>query len=1034
MVFALLSTHFRSIYYQAIIFLCVNLLWLQHTRAASALGNETDYMALLKFKESVTSDPYEVLSSWNSSSHFCNWHGITCSRRHQRVVELRLPGYHLRGVLSPYVGNLSFLRNLYLPNNSLHGEIPPQLGSLFRLQQLSLRDNTLTGEIPINLTSCTELRHLNLSSNSLTGKMPLELGSLRKLEKLNLFTNKLTGEIPASIWNLSSLDVLSVGYNNLEGSIPEEIGHLSRLSVLAIVDNNFFGVLPSSFYNMSSLTFISAAKNQLSRTRLPDKMFTTLPNLQYFAIGDNQISSSIPTSITNASFIQLFDIGLNNFVGKVPSLGNLKDLQVLNLNYNNLGDSSDHDLDFITSLENCTKLENLILSTNKFGGLLPDSIGNLSTQLIRLYLGDNQIYGTIPETLGRYTNLIALVLEYNQFTGSIPASFGKLNNLQILGLGRNQLSGEIPASLGNLSYLVQLSFSENMLEGKIPSEIGNWQNIVLLDLSENNLSGAIPLQVFTLSSLSTLLNFSHNSLNGSLPIDVGRLKSLGTFDISENYLSGEIPRTIGDCISLEYLTLQGNLFSGSMPPSLASLKGLKYLDLSQNNFSGSIPTGLQNISALEYLNVSFNALDGKVPTDGIFKNASAISIAGNYKLCGGIAELHLPPCPDKTRTNNKNHRLKVVVIIICVIVCAVLSSIFAIYCWRKRNRTLPSTSQPTGQPSNISYQSLHSATEGFSSNNLIGYGSFGYVYKGKLQSESRVVAIKVLNLQKKGANKSFISECNALKNIRHRNLVKILTCCSSLDYKGQEFKALVFEYMSNGSLEQWLHPSPESIDQPRTLNLAQRLNILNDVACALHYLHYECQQTIVHCDLKPSNILLDDDMTAHVSDFGLARLLAILNGSSKKQTSTVGIKGTIGYAPPEYGMTSEVSREGDVYSFGILVLEMLTGKRPTEDMFKDGHNLHNYARSAYPDDLLDIVDSDLLQKDLKQTASSRSEQINMQNQSLSHYNEEKCIISLFSIGLACSEESPKERANMMSITRRLDLIRNALCCHEMKGN
>ncbi|KAI9108033.1 hypothetical protein K1719_020906 [Acacia pycnantha] len=1034
MALAPVSTHFRSIYNQAIIFVCVNLLWLQHTRAASALGNESDYMALLKFKESIASDPFEVLSSWNSSSHFCNWHGITCSNKHQRVVELRLPGYHLRGVLSPYVGNLSFLRNLYLPNNSFHGEIPPELGRLLRLQQLSLRDNTLSGQIPINLTNCNELRHLNLSSNSLTGKIPSELGSLNKLEKLNIFTNNLIGEIPASIWNLSSLDVFSVAYNNLDGTILEEIGQLTSLRILALVGNNFFGKLPSSLYKMSSLTFISAAENQLSQTRLPDNMFTTLPNLQSFGIGANQISSSIPTSIANASSLQLFDIGINNFVGKVPSLGSLKDLQWLNLNYNNLGNSSNHDLDFITSLENCTKLENLILSTNKFGGLLPNSISNLSTQLIRLYLGDNHIYGTIPETLGRYTNLIALVLEYNQFTGSIPGSFGKFQNLQILGLGRNQLSGEIPASLGNLSYLVQLSFSENMLEGKIPSDIGNWQNIALLDLSENKLSGATPLQVFTLSSLSILLNFSHNSLNGSLPIEVGRLKSLGTFDISENHLSGEIPKSIGDCVSLEYLSLQGNLFSGSMPPSLASLKGLKYLDLSQNNLSGSILTGLQNISVLEYLNISFNALDGDVPIDGVFKNASAISVADNYKLCGGISELHLPPCPVKVRTDNKHHRLKIMIIIICVAIFVVLSSIFVIYLWRKRNKTFSSTSPRTDQLSSITYQSLHSATEGFSTNNLIGYGSFGFVYKGKLQSESRIVAIKVFNLQKKGAHKSFISECNALKNIRHRNLVKILTCCSSLDYKGKEFKALVFEYMSNGSLGEWLHPSPESMDEPRTLNLAQRLNILNDVACALHYLHYECEQTIVHCDLKPSNILLDDDMVAHVSDFGLARLLTILNGSSNKQTSTNGIQGTIGYAPPEYGIGSEVSTQGDVYSFGILVLEMLTGKRPTEEMFKDGHNLHNYARSAYPDNLLDIVVSDLLQNELEQIASSRSEEINMKNQSLIRYNEEKCIVSLFSIGLACSEETPKERTNMMDITRRLNLIRNAFCCGEMTGN
>jgi len=173
----------------------------------------------------------------------------------------------------------------------------------------------------------------------------------------------------------------------------------------------------------------------------------------------------------------------------------------------------------------------------------------------------------------------------------------------------------------------------------------------------------------------------------------------------------------------------------------------------------------------------------------------------------------------------------------------------------------------------------------------------GCVYKGTPESEDNAVAIKVLNLQKKGAHKSFIDECIALKNIRHRNLVKILTCCSSIDYKGQEFKALLFEYMKNGSLESWLHSSIDIEDQRRSLDLKQMLNIIFDVASETHHLHYECEQAIIRCDLKPSNILLDDCIVAHVSDFGLARLLSSI-GVSLTQSSTIGIKGTIGYAPP----------------------------------------------------------------------------------------------------------------------------------------
>jgi serine/threonine protein kinase len=199
---------------------------------------------------------------------------------------------------------------------------------------------------------------------------------------------------------------------------------------------------------------------------------------------------------------------------------------------------------------------------------------------------------------------------------------------------------------------------------------------------------------------------------------------------------------------------------------------------------------------------------------------------------------------------------------------------------------------------NISYKMLHQATNGFSLNNLIGSGSFGSVYKGVLDQEERLVAVKVLNLEKKGAPKSFVAECNVLRNVRHRNLIKILTCCSSINYNGDEFKALVFEFMTNGNLDMWLHPMTDSENQSKNLSVLQRLIIAIDVASALNYLHDHCEQQIIHCDLKPSNILLDNEMIAHVSDFGLARLLSTNSDSSQKRTSTIGLMGSIGYAAP----------------------------------------------------------------------------------------------------------------------------------------
>lgn len=298
------------------------------------------------------------------------------------------------------------------------------------------------------------------------------------------------------------------------------------------------------------------------------------------------------------------------------------------------------------------------------------------------------------------------------------------------------------------------------------------------------------------------------------------------------------------------------------------------------------------------MNVSFNRLEGEVPTEGVFRNASAISVRGHSDLCGGTTELHLPPCPLEVRTHKKHHPWKVIVIMISVVLFLILLSFSTAIYWKRKKNVRTSTSPTTmDHLSKVSYQTLHQATDGFSPNNLIGSGAFGFVYKGIVGSAERAVAIKVLNLQKKGAHKSFIAECNALRNIRHRNLVKILTCCSSIDYNGNEFKALVFEYMENGSLEKWLHSESKSGDQP-SLDLHQRLNILIHVGSTLHYLHYECEQPTVHCDLKPSNVLLDNSMVANVSDFGLARLLCTINGISHIQSSTIGIKGTVGYAPP----------------------------------------------------------------------------------------------------------------------------------------
>ncbi|WVZ10113.1 hypothetical protein V8G54_014643 [Vigna mungo] len=1005
-----------------LVFFIINSLLCVPSTAASILGNQTDHLVLLKFKESISNDPYKIIASWNSSIHFCNWPGVTCNSMNQRVIELNLEGKQLQGLIPPHIGNLSFLNRLNLGNNSFSGKIPQELGRLLQLQNLSLTNNSLKGEIPANLTRCSKLRELHLFGNNLIGEIPMEIGYLQKLQELTLAVNNLTGVIPSSIGNLSSLVSLSIGVNYFEGNIPQEICLLKNLSLMSLHVNKLIGTFPSCLYNMSSLTIISAADNQFNGS-LPPNMFHTLPNLREFLVGGNHISGSIPTSIANSSVLQTLDVGTNHLEGQVPSLGKLQYLWFLSLYSNNLGDNTTKDLDFLKSLANCSKLEVVSISYNSFGGSLPNFMGNLSTKLSQLYLGGNHISGKVPAEIGNLVSLTILTMEINHFEGVIPATFGKFQKLQKLELSRNKLTGDIPDFIGNLTQLYYLGMAENLFEGKIPQSIGNCQNLQYLNLWKNNLVGSIPLEIFTLFSLTNLLDLSQNSLSGRLPDEVGRLKNIGKMSVAENNLSGEIPETIGDCISLEYLCLQGNSFHGIIPSSLASLKGLRVLDMSRNLLNGSIPKDLQHISFLEYFNVSFNMLEGEVPLEGVFQNASELAVAGNNNLCGGVSQLHLPPCPIKGKKPAKhlNFLWITMVVVSAVVFLLVLTFFVSIYRLRIRNHKNPSSDLPIIDPvDKVSYQNLHQGTDGFSVKNLIGSGSFGSVYKGtiELEGEENVVAIKVVNLQQKGAQKSFIAECNALKNIRHRNLVKTVTCCSSIDHRGQEFKALVFEYMINGSLERWLHPEIETSKQPaRSLNIDQRLNIIIDVASAIHYLHYECGQAIIHCDLKPNNVLLDDCLVAHVGDFGLARRLPTI-AVSPKQTSTIEIKGTIGYAPPEYGMGSEVSVEGDVYSFGIIVLEMLTGRRPIDEMFEDGLNLHNYVKISIPNHLPQIVDPTILPNGIKVAADS-------QNLLPMHPMVEKCLLSLFRIALACSKELPKERMSMVDVIRELHLIKSS---------
>uniref|UniRef100_A0A452ZKF8 Protein kinase domain-containing protein n=1 Tax=Aegilops tauschii subsp. strangulata TaxID=200361 RepID=A0A452ZKF8_AEGTS len=400
-------------------------------------------------------------------------------------------------------------------------------------------------------------------------------------------------------------------------------------------------------------------------------------------------------------------------------------------------------------------------------------------------------------------------------------------------------TGPLPKEIFYLSSLTNaLDLSDNYFVGTLPPEVGLLTKVAYMYISNNNLSGPLPDALSSCQSLIHL-RLDHNSINSSIPASVSKMQGLILLNLTKNTLYGMIPRELG------------------------LMDGIQELHLAHNNLSGHITESFGNMTSLYRFDLSFNRLDDRVPSQGVFSNVTRFSFEGNSGLCGGVSEVYLPLCPPESMEHGLRKRhflMKVVIPIVAgIIICSSLILVF--FTIRKKPKAQSATTRgfqlADDNYPRVSYAELVQGTNCFATDNLIGRGRYDSVYKCGLLLKNMMstVAMKVFDLQQSGSSRSFLAECEALRKICHHNLISVITCCSSLDSNQNDFKAIVFEFMPNGSLDnEWLHPDVPTSQQLQGLTMVQRLNIAVDVADALDYLH-NCEPPVVHCDLKPSNIL-----------------------------------------------------------------------------------------------------------------------------------------------------------------------------------
>ncbi|KAK8682308.1 hypothetical protein V6N13_054700 [Hibiscus sabdariffa] len=949
------------------------------------------------------------------------------------LVYLYLNNNHFSGPIPGEVGRLSYLTSLNICNNKISGSLPEEFGNLSSLDEFVAYTNNMTGPLPRSIGNLTKLRIFRAGQNAISGSIPAEISGCQSLRMLGLAQNSIGGELPVELGMLGSMTDLVLWENQLSGSIPKELGNCTSLQTLALYSNGLVGQIPTEIGNLKFLKRLYLYRNNLNGS-IPREL-GNLSLVTEIDFSENYLTGEIPTELGKIKGLRLLHLFENQLTGVIPNeLSSLKNLTKLDLSINYLTGPIPYGFQYLTQMIQLQLFDNFLTGTipqllgvysplwvvdfsdNQLTGRIPLYLCR-QANLILLNVGANNLHGDIPAGIKKCKTLVQLRLVGNRFNGSFPFELCNLVNLSAIELGQNNFSGPVPSEIGICGKLQRLHIAENQFSSELPKEIGNLTQLVTFNVSFNLLSGRIPREIVNCKMLQRL-DLSHNSFVDTLPNELGVLTQLEILKLSENKLSGNIPAALGNLSRLTELQMGGNLFSGEIPPELGSLSSLQIaMNLSNNHLSGNIPPELGNLNLLEFLllnnndlsgvipstfdslssllgcNFSYNNLTGALPAIPLFQNMPASSFIENKGLCGRpLEDCNANPSFPSTPPENNDTRGRMITVISGAIGgVSLILIIILIYQIRRppdvvaslpeREISSPPVSDIYFHPKEgFTFQDLIEATNNFDESYVVGSGACGTVYKAVMKS-GQTIAVKRLasNAEGNSIEDSFRAEILTLGKIRHRNIVKLYGFCYH-----QGSNLLLYEYMEKGSLGEMLHDSSCSLEWPT------RFMIALGAAEGLSYLHHDCKPKIVHRDIKSNNILLDEKFEAHVGDFGLAKVIDMPYSKSMSA-----IAGSYGYIAPEYAYTMKVTEKCDIYSYGVVLLELLTGKSPVQPLDQGG-DLNTRVRHYI--------------RDHSFAAGILDDRLNLNDKSIVDH-----MITVLKIALRCTSMSPADRPSMREV-------------------